>query len=267
MNLVMMARPQATASVIVIVGLGLNTGAPDTGNIPTVRAFKPDGTENTTFTAPTIAEQTGGSGIWKFTFANDAANPLFTLAGEDRPYTLLIKTATSGGTWYRTVQIFITNTLIDDVATATALAVVDGVCDDVKAEVLTHPTLAEIEASTVLATASALATVDTNVDTLVTNLAVVDGIVDDIKAEVLTHPTLAEIEASTVLAMDTDIQFLVNVIKNKKEIRKESSTWYLCVRDSGDSSDIVKKAVKDSSGADITDIAAGQIAKELASSV
>lgn len=239
MNLTMMARPQATADVILLLGLALNTGAPDTGNTPTIRAFNPDGTENTTFTAPTIAEQTGGSGIWKFTFAHDAANPLFTLAGEDRPYTLLIKTATSGGTWYRTVQIFVTNTLIDDVATAAALAVTDGVCDTVK----------------------------TNVDTLVTNLATVDGIVDDIKAEVLTHPTLAEIEASTALAMDTDVQFLVNVIKNKKEIRKESSTWYLCVRNAGDSEDILKKAVKDSSGADITDITAGQIAKELASSV
>jgi len=68
-------------------------------------------------------------------------------------------------------------------------------------------------------------------------------------------------------AITADIDFLVQIMKNKKEVRKEGSTWYLCVRDSGDTSDILKKALKDSSGNDISDLLAGQLAQELGTSV
>jgi hypothetical protein len=60
---------------------------------------------------------------------------------------------------------------------------------------------------------------------------------------------------------------LLALITNKRGIRKESSTWYLYVRNAGDDDDILKKALKDKDGNDITDIAAGVIASELASSV
>jgi len=239
-------RTQATAAINIVVPLVINTGAPDTGATVTVKAINPDGTENTTFTAPTITEVITGSGVYLLVFPTAAANKLFTLADENNPYTLLVKSATSGSTGYRAVRVYCTSKLPLNYAGATELA-----------------------------------TVDTVVDTLTTNLATVDGIVDDIKTEVLTHPTLAEIEATTVLAKEasittvdgivdtltTNMAFLLDVIRNKKELRKESSVWYLCVRNDADDADILKKAVKDSTGANITDLTAGMIASELASSI
>jgi hypothetical protein len=238
-------KAQTTAAINIVLGLGINTGAPDTGATVSCKAIKPDGTE-ATFTAPTITEVIASSGVYLFVFPTNAATPLFTLADEANPYTLLIKSATSGSTYYRTIRVYVVTKLPVNYAGATELA-----------------------------------TVDSLVDSLTTNLATVDGIVDDIKAEVLTHPTLAEIEATTVLAkaadlatvdgivdtLTTNMDFLLDVIKNKKELRKESSVWYLCVRNDADNADILKKAVKDSTGANITDLTAGMIASELASSI
>ena len=64
-----------------------------------------------------------------------------------------------------------------------------------------------------------------------------------------------------------DMDKLMLLLINKRGIRKESSTWYLYVRNAADGADILKKALKDKDGNDITDIAAGAIAAELASSV
>lgn len=248
-------RLQETAAINIIVGLGINTGAPDTGATLTVKAINPDGTENTTFTQPTISEVIASSGVYKLIFPTNAATKLFTQADENNPYTLLIKTATSGSTWYRAIRVYCVSKLPVDYAAASALTTVDGIVDDIKAEVLTHPTLAEIEASTVLAKEASITTIDANVDTLVTNLATVDGLVDGLVTSVAG------------LALASDMAFLLDVIKNKKEVRKETATWYLCVRNDSDSADILKKALKDSSGADITDLTAGMIASELATSI
>ena len=67
--------------------------------------------------------------------------------------------------------------------------------------------------------------------------------------------------------VDTEVAKLLALMTNKRGIRKESSTWYLYVRNAADDADILKKALKDKDGNEITDIAAGAIAGELASSV
>lgn len=68
-------------------------------------------------------------------------------------------------------------------------------------------------------------------------------------------------------ALDTDLNLLISFIKNKKYLSKVATTWYLVVRNSGDTADILNKALKDSTGSDISDLTAGQLAQELASSV
>ena len=96
-------------------------------------------------------------------------------------------------------------------ASQASVDVVDGIVDDIKTEVLTHPTLVEIEATTVLAkeTTLTLKASQASVDT-------VDGIVDDIKTETLTHPTLAEIEATTVLAKEATLTTIDGIVDDIK---------------------------------------------------
>jgi len=65
----------------------------------------------------------------------------------------------------------------------------------------------------------------------------------------------------------TDTNLLVAFIRNKKYLAKDGTTWYLHVRNVADDDDILKKELQDKDGADITDVAAGVLAKELASSV
>ena len=80
-----------------------------------------------------------------------------------------------------------------------------------------------------------------------------------------TPPTVGEI-ADAVWA-DTDAQFLLGCIRNKKYLTKEGLIWYLVIKDDAGVSDILKKALKDKNGNNITDIQAGILAQELASSV
>jgi len=94
------------------------------------------------------------------------------------------------------------------------------------------------------------------------------------EATVAALPTLSEIEGSSVLAkeatlegLQTDTAFLLSCIRNKKYLSKVGSTWYLIIRNAGDTADILNKALKDKGGADITDITAGAMSSELASSV
>ena len=63
-----------------------------------------------------------------------------------------------------------------------------------------------------------------------------------------------------------DIQ-LTAYIKNKKYLSKEGSTWYLIIENDSGTADILKKALKDKNGDDVTDISVGMIAREMASSV
>jgi len=83
---------------------------------------------------------------------------------------------------------------------------------------------------------------------------------------------VAAIKAKTDLipaapAGQTSIDTLLAFFTGKKVLRKEGLTWYLAVRNAGDTADILKKAIKDKDGNNVTDLAAGAIAQELASEV
>jgi ABC-type amino acid transport system permease subunit len=157
-------------------------------------------------------------------------------------------------------------------ATATALATVDTMVDTIYSA---------------MATATALATVDTVVDTLTTNLATVDTVVDGIAANMATAtnlatvdtvvdgivttlasvPTLAQIEASTVLAKAAATTFLTKCVKNKKKVKVISGVLYLIIYDDDNVTEILRKAIKDVDGTDVPDPATGVIALETKSTV
>jgi len=63
------------------------------------------------------------------------------------------------------------------------------------------------------------------------------------------------------------ISSMLAFIRNKKYLQKTGATWYLIIRNTGDTADILNKALKDKDGLDITDLAAGILAQEFASSV
>jgi len=73
--------------------------------------------------------------------------------------------------------------------------------------------------------------------------------------------------ADTMTGILSDTNLLVAFINNKKYLAKDGTTWYLHIRNAGDDDDILKKELQDKDGNDITDVAAGVLAKELASSV
>lgn len=280
-------KKQETADVIITIPLVINTGLPDTAATLTIKAINPDGSENTAFTQPTTTEIIAGGGVYRLVFSTSAATRLFTQEDTANPYTLLIKTATSGSTGYRAVRVYVSTKMPSEYATTANVTSAYNLVDAL-------PTLTEIESSSILAKAASVATAAA-VDALPTlaeieassvlakestvsarpTLSAIEGSTVLAKeASVAKIPELSEIEASTVLAKEStvsgiagDVDTLLSFIKNKKVIRKESSTWYLCVRNSSDTGDILKKALKDAIGADITDLAAGIISQELATSV
>ena len=67
--------------------------------------------------------------------------------------------------------------------------------------------------------------------------------------------------------VNMDLTFLKATLQNKRELKKEGDIWYLIIYDSDDTTLLLKKALKDSAGNNITDIEAGIMAKELRSSV
>ncbi len=67
--------------------------------------------------------------------------------------------------------------------------------------------------------------------------------------------------------VNMDLTFLKATLQNKRELKKEGDIWYLIIYDSDDTTLLLKKALKDSAGNNITDIEAGIMAKELKSSV
>lgn len=72
-------------------------------------------------------------------------------------------------------------------------------------------------------------------------------------------------EHDHLLALDTD--YLEKIINNKKELKKNGSTWELVIYDNDDVTPILNKEMKDKDGLDITDLTAGILAQELANSV
>jgi hypothetical protein len=244
---------QATADINISVTLALSTGAPNDGATVTVKAIKPDGTEHTTFTAPTITETVTGSGVYTLTFSAGATNKLFTLENQYNPYYLLVSSSTSGSTWRRVVPVWISSVLPGEVAlssvtaglaTAANLATVDTVVDSILAGMALDATVAK---------AAALTTLTTNVGTVQTTI---DAI-----------PTLAEIEASTTLAKEAGLTFLQKVIKNKKQIVLDTGVYYLIVYDDNSTTPIMRKALKDIAAADIAAPASGVIVSETKTTV
>jgi hypothetical protein len=244
---------QATADINISVTLALSTGAPNDGATVTVKAIKPDGSEHTAFTAPTITETVVGSGVYTLTFSAGATNKLFTLADQYNPYYLLVSSSTSGSTWRRIVPVWISSVLPGEVAlastisglsTASALATVDTVVDSILAGMALDSTVAK---------ATAIAALDTLIDGAITTIA--------------DLPTLAEIEASTTLAKEAGLTFLQKVIKNRKQIVLDTGVYYLIVYDDNSTTPIMRKALKDIAAADIAAPASGVIVSETKTTV
>lgn len=72
--------------------------------------------------------------------------------------------------------------------------------------------------------------------------------------------------ADAVWAVD-DALFLLKVVKNKKALVKNGAVWQLIIYDDNDTTPILIKDLKDKDGNEITDLAAGVLAQELANSV
>lgn len=66
---------------------------------------------------------------------------------------------------------------------------------------------------------------------------------------------------------DPDATFMLKVIKNKKAIAKTGLVWELIIYDDDDTTPIMNKALKDMDGNNITDLEAGTLAQEIASSI
>lgn len=74
--------------------------------------------------------------------------------------------------------------------------------------------------------------------------------------------------ADSISTIASDSALLVKLVKNKKEIKKVGAVWYLIVYDDGETDvEILRKALKNSAGGNISDISAGAIAQELSTSV
>jgi hypothetical protein len=84
--------------------------------------------------------------------------------------------------------------------------------------------------------------------------------------EVGTSGLTAE-ESAKLTNIDSRTAYQIRIIDNKRILVKESSTWYLEVFSDNGLVVILKKALKDSAGDEITDLAAGALAQELANSV
>lgn len=164
------------------VSLALPDGSPDTGATLSVCAVTSSGqiVEPSLSNPVTISEVVGAPGVYTILFPGEGAEPFFTYNGTDAPHTVLVKSATVGSTWYRTI----------------AVTVVPG----------------------------------------------------------YNTPT------KSILSVEA-------ILKNKKSLIKEGVVWSLVVYDTDGTTPILSKVLQDVTGLNITDIAAGVIAQELATSV
>lgn len=110
-------------------------------------------------------------------------------------------------------------------------------------------------AATIVATGSGVLPTDIT--------AIADAVWDELKAgHALTSSFGADIQASTA-----NLDFMVECIRNRKELKKVGSVWYLIIYDEAGTTPILNKALKDVADNDIPDIAAGIFGVEIASSV
>jgi prefoldin subunit 5 len=281
-------KTQVTGNINIVVPFASAALALETGSTLTVKIINPAGADITaSVTAPTITEVVAGQGIYLIQFPSNAATPTFTLTNELNPYHLVIKTSVLTG--YRTVirvycvdrlpgeiakstEVAALDTVVDTMATAANLTTVDTVVDSILSGMATATNLAAAKTvvdtiSSTMATSAALTTVDTVVDTLTTNLAIVDTVVDALAVTLAGVPTLAQIEASTVIAKAAATTFLTKCIKNKKKVKVISGVLYLIIYDDDNVTEILRKAIKDVDGTDVSDPAAGVIALETKSTV
>jgi hypothetical protein len=99
--------------------------------------------------------------------------------------------------------------------------------------------------------------------TVLSNILTIAGDTSDYARTVHSLEQLAEV----LVNHNVSIANFTAYIENKRGLRKTDSVWYLYIRNGSDEVDILCKALKDKDGNNITDIQAGAIAIELASSV
>jgi len=80
-----------------------------------------------------------------------------------------------------------------------------------------------------------------------------------------TGSGLSTAEHDKLMALETE--YLEKIIKNKRELKKNGSVWELVVYDDNGTTELLNKELKDKDGNNITDLAAGTLAKEMANSV
>jgi hypothetical protein len=99
------------------------------------------------------------------------------------------------------------------------------------------------------------------------NVAITQTVSDLVTINEVGTSGLTGEESAKLTNIDSRTAYQIRIIDNKRILVKESSTWYLQVFDDTGLVLILKKALKDSAGAEITDLAAGALAQELANSV
>jgi hypothetical protein len=85
--------------------------------------------------------------------------------------------------------------------------------------------------------------------------------------EILFDASVASIESQDIAGLQSDVSLMLAMIKNKKYLEKIGLVWHLIIRDDTDATTILDKVLQDIDGNNISDIQAGIITKELASSV
>jgi len=88
----------------------------------------------------------------------------------------------------------------------------------------------------------------------------------DYKADVSGLAPASEYDTA-ISDLQTDSTHLLKIIENKKELKKNGDVWELIIYDDDGTTPILNKEIKDADGNDITDLAAGTLAQELANSV
>lgn len=131
----------------------------------------------------------------------------------------------------------------------------------IDAAITSRPTMAEIEASGVLAMEATVDAVGVLAAALPTLAEIEASTVLAKEATVDALPTLAEIEAGALAA---SVALLKKYAQNKKVLNKSGATWSLVIYDNDGTTPLLTKALKDKDGGEITDLAAGVISQELA---
>jgi hypothetical protein len=90
---------------------------------------------------------------------------------------------------------------------------------------------------------------------------------NSVGATVESHDLLCIHTISDGVWEHTTAEFMLKIIKNKKSLIKVGSVWKLIIYSDDDTTPILSKVLKDSSGNNITDLAAGTLAQELKTSV